>query len=305
MAVLKHSRRSFVKLGFKSVFVIGLGNSLTAFPASAFPDMKDNKLSFRFALASDGHWGEIHQPDPSKPALNTQWELHYDNMIAWLNEEKNKNGLDFVIMNGDLFHDNPAFLPEVKSKLDNLIMPFYVTHGNHDKVEEAIWKKTWNMSFNYVIEMDESVLLVLNTADEFGWEMGVNKPLYQELLNWTGELLNLSDAKKNLFIIMHIPFHDFEKGNDVRPGYSELIDLFNKQSNLKAVFHGHIHTLDGAYTSGGKHYFFDSHIAGSWGTAYNGYRIVEVFKSGEILTYQMNPIGQEKVNSDSLYKTPG
>ena len=297
---MKYSRRGFVKLGFRSVFVIGLGNSLTSFPANAFPDMKKKERSFRFAIASDGHWGEIHQPDRSKPPLNTQWESHYDDMIGWLNEEKNKTGLDFAIMNGDLFHDNPAFLPEVKTKLENLKMPFYVSHGNHDKVDEATWTKTWNMQFNYAFEKDETVFLVLNTADESGWEMGVNKPLYRELVNWTKDQLKLTDAKKNLFIIMHIPFHDFEKGNSVRPGYSELIDLFDKQSNLKAVFHGHIHTLDGTYTSGGKHYFFDSHIAGSWGTPYNGYRIVEVFKSGEILTYQMNPTGQQKVNADRL-----
>ena len=49
-------------------------------------------------------------------------------------------------------------------------------------------------------------------------------------------------------------------------------------------------------------YFFDSHIAGNWGTAYRGYRIVEVLNNGEILTYQMNPSSMQKVNDKAIYQ---
>jgi hypothetical protein len=49
-------------------------------------------------------------------------------------------------------------------------------------------------------------------------------------------------------------------------------------------------------------YFFDSHPAGSWGPKYNGYRIVEVFKNGQILTYQMNPVPMKKVNNTEIKK---
>jgi hypothetical protein len=80
----------------------------------------------------------------------------------------------------------------------------------------------------------------------------------------------------------------------------ELVELFNKQTNLKAVFHGHDHDQDGAKENSGKHYFFDSHIAGNWGTQYRGYRIVEILKTGKILTYQMNPSSSQKVNSNNL-----
>ncbi|MEY3159885.1 MAG: hypothetical protein RLZZ49_1365, partial [Bacteroidota bacterium] len=39
---------------------------------------------------------------------------------------------------------------------------------------------------------------------------------------------------------------------------------------------------------------FDSHVGGNWGTAYRGYRIVELYKNGTMLTYIMNPT--ERIN---------
>jgi hypothetical protein len=76
--------------------------------------------------------------------------------------------------------------------------------------------------------------------------------------------------------------------------------MFSQQKNLKAIFHGHDHDQDDVKENGGKYYFFDSHVAGSWGTDYHGYRIVEVLKSGEVITYQMNPSTQQQVNSNKI-----
>ena len=80
----------------------------------------------------------------------------------------------------------------------------------------------------------------------------------------------------------------------------ELVNMFNVQSNLRAIFHGHDHDQDNVKENNGRHYFFDSHIGGNWGTAYRGYRIVELLKSGEIVTYQVNPQKEEPVNSTSI-----
>jgi hypothetical protein len=41
-------------------------------------------------------------------------------------------------------------------------------------------------------------------------------------------------------------------------------------------------------------------VAGNWGTKYQGYRILEVMKNGDILTYQMNPVKKDKVNSKEI-----
>ena len=41
-------------------------------------------------------------------------------------------------------------------------------------------------------------------------------------------------------------------------------------------------------------YLFDSHIGGNWGTAYKGFRVVELMDDGSLITYMMNPT--EKMN---------
>ncbi|HEX8529549.1 MAG TPA: metallophosphoesterase, partial [Cytophagales bacterium] len=81
-------------------------------------------VRLRFAVASDGHYG---QPD-------TDYAAFYRNIVAWLNQENERNGLDFCVFNGDIIHDGPEFLPQAKAALDGLKVPYYVTRGNHDRV---------------------------------------------------------------------------------------------------------------------------------------------------------------------------
>jgi hypothetical protein len=76
--------------------------------------------------------------------------------------------------------------------------------------------------------------------------------------------------------------------------------MFNKQNNLKAVFHGHDHDQDNVKENEGRFYFFDSHVSGNWGTKYRGYRVLEIMNNGDIVTYQMNPANSEKINNKQL-----
>ena len=79
------------------------------------------KCKLRFAIASDGHYGEP----------KTDYKTTHANIITWLNQEHKRNALDFVIFNGDLVHDQPALLKELRSdylsKLSVHTMPFQVT----------------------------------------------------------------------------------------------------------------------------------------------------------------------------------
>lgn len=76
--------------------------------------------------------------------------------------------------------------------------------------------------------------------------------------------------------------------------------MLTEQKSLKAVFHGHDHDQDNVKINEGKPYFFDAHIAGSWGTKYRGYRIVEVMSNDEIITYQVNAETGVKINENNL-----
>ncbi len=274
------SRRKFLQVSINSAFLITAGNVLQPLGHN-FPTLllKDKPLC-RFAIASDGHYG---QP-------GTEYEMLHGQMVHWINAEKKSRGLDFTMINGDLFHNDVSFLTEVKNKWDKLLMPYYVSHGNHDQTPEEHWKSVWNMPWHYSFEKKDTGIIVLNTADDKGNYICPD-------VEWTKVELKKYTHKKQLFVFMHITPFTWTKGGIACPA---IVELFDRQQNLKAIFHGHDHDQDDIKENNGKHYFFDSHIAGNWGTPYNGYRIVEVFKGGKILTYQMNPTLHEQVNDKDI-----
>lgn len=271
------SRRNFIGLTLKSIMVIGAGNAVKTFAASTFrlPAVEDVLL--RFALVSDGHYG---QP-------NTNFDAHHDNMIGWLNKEHTGRGVEFTILNGDTFHNEPDRLLPATQKWKGLAMPLYVSHGNHDQVNEDTWKQAWGYPLNYSFEKgDDTAFIVLDTATTAGDYVCPNPA-------WTKAQLGKYKDKKHLFVIMHItPVKWTGAGIDC----PDIVKMFSEQANLKAIFHGHDHDQDNVKETGGKHYFFDGHVAGDWGTEYRGYRIVEVLKNGDVLTYQMNGTAGGKVN---------
>lgn len=238
------------------------------------------KLRLRVAIASDGHYG---QPETDYMAMHTE-------MVSWINEEHAVRGVDFSFINGDLFHNDTSFLEPVKKHWDTLAMPYYVSHGNHDMTDEDNWTKTWNNAWNYGFEKKGIGFIVLNTADAAGNYICPD-------LNETRNLLKQYEQHKQLFVFMHItPV----KWTENAVNCPEIIKMFENQRNLKAIFHGHDHDQDNVKENKGRFYFFDSHVAGNWGTAYRGYRILEVMKDGDIFTYQMNPANKAKVNSRSI-----
>lgn len=277
---MQQDRRRFLKIALTSAVWIGAGNKMQAFAGNNFVLPAKDKIKLRVALASDGHYG---QPE-------TAFEANHAEMISWINAEHADRGVDFTCVNGDLFHNDPSFITPVKDTWDKLKMPYYVTHGNHDMMDEESWKQTWNYGWDFGFEKKGIGFVVLNTADAKGTYISPE-------VEKTRPLLKQYEKHKQLFVFMHItPIKWTANGIDS----PEIVDMFNKQANLKAVFHGHDHDQDNVKEKNNRLYFFDSHVSGNWGTAYRGYRILEVMKNGDILTYQMNPASKEKVNSRNL-----
>ena len=71
------------------------------------------KPLLRFAIASDGHFGQE----------DTDYIRFHNEIIDWINSEKAGKGLDFMVFNGDLVHNDPGLLPELKTFYDRLEMP--------------------------------------------------------------------------------------------------------------------------------------------------------------------------------------
>jgi len=85
-------RRDFMKI---------CGPSTAASVLSSATSVRAAKLRknlFRFAAASDIRFGRAKTP----------FEKTAENMVRWFNPEKEKNGLDLIVLNGDLVHDSSA-----------------------------------------------------------------------------------------------------------------------------------------------------------------------------------------------------
>jgi 3',5'-cyclic AMP phosphodiesterase CpdA len=279
------SRRFFIKSSVTGLVLAGISpavSALTPASQSALPE-PGKKPKLRFAIASDGHYG---QP-------GTEYKKDHENMIRWLNEAHDTSPLNFVIINGDLVHDRPDLLPEVKREYyDRLKVPFYAIPGNHDHTDTAMWKSIFGYEDNFSFEKNGVGFVLANTSNTTGKYLAPNNEFIK------AELDKMT-ALKTVFVVLHIPPHFWVPENPFVDS-PETITLLHTYPNVKAVFHGHDHSLDAVFYTNKLPHFFDSHIGGSWGTAYRGYRIVEVDESDKITTYQVNASKNPALNETAL-----
>lgn len=243
------------------------------------------KTKLRFALASDIHYG---QP-------GTDFALHTGNMVKWLNEDHAKNHFDLVIINGDLVHNRPDLLPEIKKDyLDKLSVPYYTIPGNHDFADGQIWKNVFGYEDKYAFEKGDVAFIFANTADTIGKYICPDNAFIKSTLNQYA-------GKKTVFVILHIaPVQWMPSEENIFLNCPDTVNLLHAYPNVKAVFHGHDHLLDGVRYTGKLPHFFDAHIGGDWGTAYRGYRVVEVADDDSIHTYQVNASQNPVLNTNKL-----
>jgi 3',5'-cyclic-AMP phosphodiesterase len=273
-------RRDFIFKSISSLSLLsGLG-TVQSLSAQHYRTIVKHGIRTRFAVASDGHYG---QPE-------TAFDEYHRDMMDWLNAEHARSPLDFTLFNGDLIHDNIAFLPGVKQYYDSLQMPYHVSRGNHDRCDSQTWKSQWGSDLNYSFHIGDTAFVVLDTSNIKGEYVCPEENLVSLLLKEHHE-------RRNLFVFMHItPL----KWTGAGMKCNDLIQLYGRTQNLKGIFHGHDHDQDNAKVAEGKHYLFDSHLGGNWGTDYRGYRIVEITTSNDIVTYQVNPTAQSNVNQSKL-----
>jgi DNA repair exonuclease SbcCD nuclease subunit len=235
------------------------------------------KIALRIIVASDGHYGEA----------NTDFKTFHADFTKWVNHESLQKGVDFVVFNGDLIHNDPTLLFDFKSAISNLRMPYYVTRGNHDRVALDVWQSTWGYPTNHSFTNKEYAFILGDTSNEKG------KYVCPDVAWLRGELAKYAD-KKGIFIFLHITP---EKWTTHGIECKEVMDLFEQTPNLKGIFHGHDHDQDGQKMKGSKPYFFDGHFGGSWGTTYKGYRVIEINADDTWQTYQYNPTAAPVLNA--------
>lgn len=260
----------------------------------------NRKLKMRFAVASDLHYGQA----------NTPFVQMAEEMVGWMNKEKQGKGLDLLFINGDLTHDNPQLLLELRDKqLSKLEVPYYCTKGNHDyldpkeKSPTESWKKIWGYDANHTVTHKKFAFVLADTSAPA--KSNIYRAASREWLKAEFEKYAKAPA---IFSLIHIqqrkhkvcgwPQHGVNDVNQVEEGEA-VMSLLETTPNVRGVFHGHNHDQTSMWISGDRRYFFDSHVGGSWGAA-KGYRIVEIDESNRMVTYQVNAEAGKELNRNDL-----
>ena len=269
-------RKEFIRLAAPAIILLTNGQLAKA---SHYWDSASHssKLLFRFAVASDGHYGEA----------GTDYENYFALLVASINEDHGRHPFSFAVVNGDIVHNDKSHYPAAKKVLDGLSCKYYVSQGNHDHVTAPEWESIWGMPVNLDFTHKKKAFLVGTTSNEKGEYLCPD-------LNWFTQKLE-EYRNKQVYIFVHINPGALTANAVDCP---ELFDIFSKYPNIKAVFNGHDHDEEGIKMKKNIPFIFDAHFGGSWGTSYRGYRVVEVMKDGSAITYIMNP--KEMINKDSI-----
>ena len=260
----------------------------------------NRKLKMRFAVASDLHYGQG----------NTPYEQMAEDMVGWMNKEKESRGLDLLFINGDLTQDKTEMLLSLRDKhLSKLEMPYYCNKGNHDYLSSKkgslteSWKKIWGYNSNHTVVHKDFVFVLADTSApaKSNVYLAANR-------DWLKAEFEKYAKAPAIFSLIHIQQRKHKVDGWPEHGVSDLaqikkaeavMDLLESTPNVRGVFHGHNHNQNSMWISGERRYFFDSHVGGSWGAA-KGYRIVEIDEQNRMVTYQVNAEEGKEINRNDL-----
>jgi len=239
-------------------------------------DNEPEKVLFRFAIASDIHYGES----------NTNYSSHITNLKSNFQSFNKEYPCDFIVLNGDIIHNDPVFLQPCRNEIEGLHNKIYVTQGNHDRVSDQRWKEVWGCDMHYDVVIGDAAFIFGTTSDAIG-------SLKCPDLTITESYLEKHKSKKHVFIFWHIHPHYADMGCT---GVSELL---SKYSNVRGVFNGHDHNDESIKTINNIPYIFNGRVAGSWGSFDRNFRVVEVTNKN-IVTYLMTPVSKKRQTTIKL-----
>jgi hypothetical protein len=269
-------RRKFLKQSSAALLVLGSGKIIRL--SDSYEEWLRKKPVLRFAVASDGHYGQ----------KDTEYEKYFLELTDNINSLHEERPFHFCVINGDIIHDNKKWFPDAKKALDKLAAKYYVSQGNHDHYTADAWQQLWGMPVNLDFSIKKNTILIGTTSNEQGTYLPPD-------INWFEQKLEEHKEQKNIFIFIHI---NPVKQTKYAVESKEFEELLLKYKNVKAVFNGHDHDMDDIKMKNDVPFIFDAHFGGNWGTSYRGFRIVELRKDNSLLTYILNPT--EKMNEQTL-----
>ena len=298
------NRKSFLKSGF-------LGSAGLLLPGTSSVDanykLPQNKPVFRFAVGGDLHYGA------------GEYRKHTENLVNWLNKEKEGRGLDLYFLNGDVVHDITDKYEELQDEyLSELSMPYFATKGNHDYLEAGqTWESVWGYPADQIVEAGALAFIFADTSR--GDNLDATEYTSPDP-EWMQNALRKVSDKEAVFIVLHIAqrreggegwpeswprfgvgHHQESRTKDAE----KVLAMIESAPNVKAVFHGHNHNIVSSYMTypvpqpNAKPYYFCSRVGHNWGNTI-GYRIVEIYENGSARTYQYDPESEVALNTELI-----
>lgn len=263
------NRRDFlITIGATSLF-FACGKNKEAVPIIE----ESEKVLYRFAIASDLHYGED----------DTDYVRYTERFVSAFNDFHNNSACDFLVLNGDIIHNDPKYLPKAYEALKEIQSRLYVTQGNHDRVSDDVWLNTWGQAVNSDFSIGDLAFIFGTTSDEYG-------ALKCPDLHFLELTLDKYKNKEHVFVFWHIYPHSPSMGCT-----GSVREVLQKYTNVRAVFNGHDHNEEGIRTVDDIPYMFDGRLGGSWGSFDRNFRVVEITES-QIVTYLMTPTVRKMLN---------
>lgn len=210
--------------------------------------------NYRFIHISDIHFLENYSNDGFE-ALIAAKQHPKDNVVKALSNEV-KEGLDFILITGDLTHegmesDYQALNMLLKESAGEI--PYIVLPGNHDRREAYCQgflgiKPKENLDMVYVI--NGLRIITLDTGD------GKDGRLLKEQLNWLKEILS-EPSENGTILALHHPLLPNQEGLNCAEYDPGLIDII-RQSDIIGTFCGHTHRNFASLFAGKPYFTSDS-----------------------------------------------
>lgn len=193
--------------------------------------------SYRFIHMSDIHFLENYSKEGFE-ALIAAKQHPKNNVYKCLNREI-KEGLDFILITGDLTHEGEesdyralhGFIKELSGDIPVIVLP-----GNHDRRDaycRGFLEIEPEVHPDRVYDIDGLRIITLDTGNS---RDGV---ILEEQLVWLKEILSVS-AKNGTLLALHHPLIRGQEGLDCAeydPAFYRII----KNSDITGIFCGHTH----------------------------------------------------------------
>ncbi|HSC55208.1 MAG TPA: metallophosphoesterase [Phnomibacter sp.] len=262
-------RKEFLQVALPTAWLLCNGRISHATEA-LLDEFKSRKPLLRFVVMGDGHYG----------LKGTPYETYYETAINRVNALHAEKAFDFVVMNGDIVHDDASYLPAAKAALDKLHPPYFVSQGNHDHIDAAGWEATWKMPVNFERKFGKTSLLIGTTSNKVGKYLSPD-------MGWLKTALEAHKKQEHVLLFLHINPVGLSKYAVKTEGFTALV---NQYKNVKVVFNSHDHDEEDVKMKDDIPFVYCAHFGGDWGTKYCGFRVAELYKDGSLLTYMLDPV---------------